>query len=76
MSGQELYDSIHTILETAKDDKDIQSIIDDMIDYIKSIDSSSDLNDVTSKSYYEDIDSHLYRNLKNQKMNLQNMKTY
>ena len=57
MSGQELYDSIHTILETAKDDKDIQSIIDDMIDYIKSIDSSSDLNDVTSKSYYEDIDS-------------------
>lgn len=57
MSGQELYDSIHTILETAKDDKDIQSVIDDMINYIKSIDSSSDLNDVTSKSYSENIDS-------------------
>ena len=66
MSGQELYDSIHTILETAKDDKDIQSVIDDMINYIKSIDSSSDLNDVTSKSYSE-ILIHLYRNLKNQR---------
>ena len=31
MSGQELYDSIHTILETAKDDKDIQSVIDDRL---------------------------------------------
>lgn len=31
MSGQDFMNSIHTILETAKDDKDIQSIIDDMI---------------------------------------------
>ena len=46
-----------------------------MIDYIKSIDSSSDLNDVTSKSYYEDIDS-LIQELEESKMNLQNMKTY
>lgn len=57
MSGQEIYDSIHSVFESAKDDKDVKFIVDEVIDYIKSIDSNSDLTDITSKSYSDDIDS-------------------